>query len=81
MAPERRGIQFGRREQDCASGGICSDHKWLVSAVANVNDTVNGHTKKLEKFLSRLNVTLLTLCLGLLGVILDVIIRWHIKGE
>jgi hypothetical protein len=54
----------GRRDSD-----FCGDHKWLVEAV-------HMHTSKLDKFLTRINLTLVTMCLALLAVLVDLVFKY-----
>jgi hypothetical protein len=54
----------GRRDSD-----LCGDHKWLVEAV-------HAHTSKLDQFLIRVNLTLVTMCLALLAVLVDLVFNY-----
>jgi uncharacterized protein involved in cysteine biosynthesis len=72
--PERRTDNPGRRSEDLFPP-FCSDHKWVVESMSDVKKTVTSHTKKLDTFLTRINITLVTMLLALLAVLIDLIFK------
>lgn len=64
---DRRIRSSGRRVTD-DEPTFCGDHKWLVKSI-------DEHTTKLNKFLVRVNATLVTVCLALIVMLGNMIIE------